>query len=73
MEKAIVKSGLDIAIEQTIKIAQHLTVKSDKQLRENLIYSIFDDQLKAHTSYNRQQRRNAKSLLKKRLKNHEPK
>jgi hypothetical protein len=72
MEK-IAKTGLDIAIDQTIKIAEHLNPKSDKQLRENLIYSIFDDQLKAHTSYNRQQRHNAKSLLKKALKKNESK
>lgn len=65
------KSGLDIAIDQTIKIAQHLNTKSDAKLREQLIYSIFDDQLKAHTRYNRQQRHNAKSLLKKALKKQE--
>lgn len=65
------KSGLDIAIEQTIKITEHLNPKSDKKLRERLVFSIFDDQLKAHTGYNRQQRHNARRLLKKALRENE--
>lgn len=62
------KSGLDIAVEMTIGIADRLNPNFDKQQREDLIYSIFDDQLKSYTSFNRQQRRNAKKLLKKALK-----
>lgn len=66
-------NGLQIAIDQTIKITAHLNKQSDKKLRDQLIYSIFDDQLKTHTDYNRQQRHNAKSLLKNALKQAESK
>lgn len=61
-------SRLQIAIDETIKISRHLRRGTDKELRQNLVYSIFDDQLKAHTNFNRQQRHNARSLLKKALK-----
>lgn len=63
---------LQVAIDETIKISQHLRRGTDKELRENLVYSIFDDQLKAHTNFNRQQRHNAKKLLKDALKKQDP-
>lgn len=62
------KSGLEIAIEMTVGIADKLNPNFNKQQRHDLIYSIFDDQLKNYTKMNRQQRHSAKNVLKKALK-----
>lgn len=64
------RSGLQIAIDLTIKIYQSLSPGSDKALRNQLAMSIFDDQLKLYTGYNRAQRHNARKLLKEAMKNH---
>lgn len=63
------KSGLREAIEVTTQITNHLTRVKDKQLYTNLVHSIFDDQLKIYTNFNRQQRHNALKKLKKAMKN----
>lgn len=64
-------SGLQIAIDITVRIAEHLKPTNDKQLRTKLIHSIFDDQLKIYTSFNRVQRHGALKKLKEAMKNHE--
>lgn len=67
------RSGLDIAIELTIRIYESLSPATDKDLLQKLADSIFDDQLKAYTNYNRQQRHSARKLLKQAMKKREVK
>lgn len=62
------KSGLEIAMEQTLVIAEHLPNKDDPKLYTKTIHSIFDDQLKAHTTFNRAQRHQLRGKLNQQLK-----
>lgn len=58
------KLGLKIAIETTVRIAEHLPNKDNKELYRKTVESIFDDQLKAYTNFNRQQRHDCRKFLK---------
>jgi len=55
----------------TIGIASRLNPRLDKKMRMDLVYSVFDDQLKAVTSMNRRQRHDARKMGKKAMKNHD--
>jgi hypothetical protein len=65
------RTGMEVAVDQTLEIAKHLDYKHGKEFHDKLIYSIFDDQLKAHTALNRQQRHAARDHLREELKKYE--
>lgn len=48
------KKGYQFAVDTTVSIARNLkTFSSNKKLYKKTVRSIFDDQLRAHTSLNR--------------------
>lgn len=65
------KLGLQYAIQMTLAIAAVLPHKDNHKLYKKSVQSIFDDQLRLHTWFNRAQRRQRVAELGRRLKEEE--